>query len=386
MRDDRTVPLHDEPRSDRPSRILVWTRVVVLLTVVVGIPHFPSAAVERYLAIAHTPGTPYRTFPVEYPLGELIVIKLTSWSSEGPARALVGLFAFGADIIAFLAVRARAGVAAGRRYLLLGTPLLIFIYRRTDLVSVAVVAIAVWLLDRRRDRASGATLALGVLMRLWPIVLAPAFVLGRRLRALVAFVVALVAGALLWISVGGLDAPRQVLTFRGATGWELESSVGTVVWIVTGERRFEAGAFRAGTATGQERLLLAAVLIAMLVAIWRRAWRAGSDPYGVPAAASVAATLLTAPVLSPGYVAWLLPWIAMADRKRFRAAGAVPMVVTGVIVAVWYLDVWRGHPVLSEVLLVIRNASLIPIVLGGIVGPGDAPRATEQSGDAAATA
>ena len=49
-----------------------------------------------------------------------------------------------------------------------------------------------------------------------------------------------------WFLIGGADAFRQVGTFRGATGWELESTVGVVVWALTGEHRFEAGANRTG--------------------------------------------------------------------------------------------------------------------------------------------
>ncbi len=365
-------------RLDRTSRLLLVVRVAVLVSVIVGVPHFPSSAAGRYLEIAHSPGVPYRSFEVEYPIGELGLIEATAFGSLATARALLGVVAFIGDLLAFLSVRARAGALAGRRYLLLGTPLLLYIYRRADLVSVGLGALGVVLADRGKDKGGGAAFAGAILAKLWPIVLLPAWLLQRRTGALRACVVALVAGVSLWIVLGGWGAPKQVVTFRGATGWEVESSIGAVVWVATNERRFEAGAVRTGAVTTAEHAALLFILSALLVAIWRRARSAGQDPWGAPAAASVAALLLTSPLLSPPYVAWLLPWLAFTTRRRTVLLGAVPIALTGAVVAVWYLDIWRGHPGLTQTLLIARNLALIPLVVAALVRDRAAPGSEEH--------
>src|SRR5207247_246732 len=64
-----------------------------------------------------------------------------------------------------------------------------------------------------------------------------------------------------WLSVGGVGGVSDVLTFRHATGWEVESTVGTFVWIATGGPvRMEAGARRIGTTTAASSAALVLIL------------------------------------------------------------------------------------------------------------------------------
>ncbi|MGZ8620356.1 MAG: hypothetical protein ACXWYE_10685, partial [Actinomycetota bacterium] len=170
--------------------------------------------------------------------------------------------------------------------------------------------------------------------------------------------------------------------FRGARGWEIESTVGVVVWALTGERRFEAGAFRAGVIAGPVRLALVVALASVLVAVWIVAARRRGDPAGAPALAAVAAMLALSPVLSPPYVAWLLPWTAIAGRtdRRWVWMGGLPVALTGAVVAVWYLDIWQGHPGLSQILLFARNLTLLPPVIMWLLPSGGRRRAADGSG------
>jgi hypothetical protein len=345
---------------------LLLLRVIVLGTVVVGVPHFPTAEASRFWEIAHAQGTPYRTFPVEYSIVEVGLIKAIASGDLTFASAALAVVAFAADMVAFIAVRARAGMSAAARYLYLGTPLLIFIYRRSDLLSVALATTAAAFVTARRQRTGGAALGVAILTKLWPIVVAPALLVRGRSRAVPWLVGTCAVGALWWAMVGGLAGPWEVISFRGATGWEIESSVGTVVWTLTGERRFEEGAFRTGTITSVEKGILLAALVALLWIIWSRAARSSEDEWGVPAATAVAALLVLSPLLSPQYAAWLLPWVAMSKARRFRWVAAIPVILTGAAVCVWYLDIWRGHPGLTQVLLIARNAALLATVVYGV--------------------
>src|SRR4051794_35869969 len=213
--------------SWRPDEIgLVALRVVVVVTVVVGVPHYPDSGAHRFYEISHHPGLPWRETPVEYAIGDWIVIRAVGWGSLALTRVLLGLVAFVADLAAWRAVDRGWGRAAAARYLWLGAPLLIFIYRRSDLVPVALAALALAWARRDRERAGGITLAVAVLTKIWPLVVAPALALERRTRVLATAAIAAAAGLAAWIAIGGGGALRPDGTLRGPAGWELGSAHG----------------------------------------------------------------------------------------------------------------------------------------------------------------
>jgi hypothetical protein len=71
--------------------------------------------------------------------------------------------------------------------------------------------------------------------------------------------------------------------------------------------------------------------------------------------------LVCAPVFSPQYVAWLLPWAAVAGGRWARAT-AVPVVITGALLTVWYLD-WNLGPGWNQLILTVRNLAVMAIVV-----------------------
>jgi hypothetical protein len=357
-------------RSADPLTVaLLVLRVAVLISVIADVPHFPSSAATRFHEIAHLPGTPYRDFTVEYPIGELALITAIGGWSLGIARALLALVAFGADLVTFACLVAGWSREVGRRYLLVGAPLLVFIYRRSDLVAVALAVGGLLAYRRGREVRGGALLGLGVLAKLWPAVLLPALVVQRRARSLMASAVTVAAGVAGWLALGGIDGIRQVLSLRGAVGWELESTVGAVVWPIVGDYRFEQGANRTGSIPGWARVAQGVLLVAGLAAVWWRTRHGSVDPAGVPALVAVAILLVLSPVFSPQYVAWLLPWAAIASREapRLARAAALPVAITGGILAAWYLDVHLGRPV-NQTLMILRNVSVLALPALWFVG------------------
>ncbi len=347
----------------RSDRLLLGLRVIVLALVVVNVPVLRSPEAERMREIESTPGRAYRDFALEYPVGDLPVIRLVGSRSAGGARVVLALIAFGADLVAFGALRRGWGRIVGTRYLLYGAPLLVFIYRRSDLVSMALVVLALALVRKDRERAGGLALGAAALVKLWPLVLLPALILDRRLRSLGAFTATFVAGLAAWVLVGGPRGPWQVMSFRGATGWELGSSVGAVVWALTGTYRFEVGANRSGLMPGWSRVALLAILLAGLAAIWVRAKDRDVDPAGAPALAAVALLLVVSPVLSPQYLCWLVPWaaIAVADVRCVGRVALVPIWLTGLVMAAWFSGVTNGHTEWSQAVLIARNLSLAAV-------------------------
>jgi glycosyl transferase family 87 len=349
---------------DRPgwtARGLIAVRILALLVVVAGVPHWPDSAARRYTLIAHAPGWPWRDMQVEYAIGDYVVIRTVAWGSLGLTRVLLAVVAFVADLVAWRAIILGWGRAAAIRYLWLGAPLLVFIYRRSDLVPVALAALALAWASHRRERAGGVALAAAVLSKIWPIVVAPALALERRWRALTTAAIAGAAGLAGWLAIGGFDALRQVSTFRGSTGWEVGSTIGAIVWARTGEVRFESGANRTGLMPGWAPTALGLLTVALVTAVWLLAQRRRQLPAGAPALAAVAALLVCAPIFSPQYVAWLLPWAAIAGGRWSKLA-AVPITITGALVLTWYLD-WNFGPGYNQLVLTARNLVVMAIVV-----------------------
>ncbi len=358
----------DVRRERLTCALLIALRVAVCALVIVDVPAFRSAAAGRFHEIAATPGIPYRDFAVEYPIGELGIATLVGLGSLGAARVILALLALGADLTAFTSVWFGWGLTAARRYLWLGTPLLVFIYRRADLVAVALAVLGLALAERRgRERSGGAVLGLAGLIKLWPCALVPVVLIGRRVRAAVFFGAVFVGGVAGWFALGGASGITQVTSFRGATGWELESSVGTVVWAATGDYRFEAGANRTGLVPGWSRVVLLVLLVASVTVVWlqaRRLWeQRRMDPAGVPSLVVLSIVLVLSPLLSPQYVAWLVPWGAIGARegRRWWWMALTPCLLTGITVASWYLGLTGGHAWRSQALLIVRNLSLLAI-------------------------
>ncbi len=326
-------------------------------------PAYLSPVAHRFHQIAATPGIPYRDFQVEYSIGELALIELVGSLTNGTARVVLGLIAFTADMVGFGAILWGWGLASARRYLWLGTPLLFFIYRRSDLLAVALAVLGLVLAERKRERVGGAALGLAGLLKLWPVLLLPVLLIKKRTVATLSFSVVLISGLAAWVALGGLKGIREVVSFRGASGWEFESTVGAITWVSAGRTRFEAGASRVGTIPGWAHVGSALVLGGGLVATWVLARRSASDPAGVPALVAVAILLVVSPVFSPGYAAWLLPWgaIGAEEGRKWWCLALAPCLLTGLTVATWDFGLVGGHPGRIQALLILRNLSVLAI-------------------------
>jgi hypothetical protein len=340
---------------------LLLVRIVVLLVAIrAGMSGPLHDDLERFRQLFMQPGLPYRDFPVEYAPLEVVIVRLFGSASAGVLASRVAVIACLADVGAWLAIRWGWDRAAAVRYLWLGTPLLLFIYTRLDLVPVALAVWGAALAMRGRERAGGAALAAAALTKLWPVVVLPGLRLERRSRALRWAASIAAIGVAVWAAIGGVAGIRAVVTFRGASGWGVESIPGSVVWVITGGPvRIEAGAPRVGTVPSGATVALALLLAAGLIAIWLRAQRIGAQGFGAPSVAAVGALLACAPLFSLQYVAWLLPWGALAgteDRRLFRVVGAI-QVLTAILFAVYAPD----RVVASQVLLVLRNVAVLSL-------------------------
>ena len=354
--------------------LLIAARAVALGVVLSHVPadpsgHYVASDALRYTAIAETPGTPYRDFDVEIPPVGQVQLELVASPNPRETAVRNAWLQFVFDILVALALVLGWGKGAALLYLLIGLPLAPFLYFRLDLLSVALATAAMALARWKRQPVAGTLLAAAFLAKVWPVMLVPTLFARRRWKTLVWAGGVLAAGMLAWVVWAGTDGPMQVATFRGATGWQLESTPGSLLLAGTDlPVVFEAGANRIGQVTFPERLGLQLLLIAALGVIAWAARRREDDTDGPAALAAVSALLVTAPVLSWQYVAWLLPWMAIVALQR-------RWVTTGFALAVVALStalVFQGVPLTARDgfaigLLLARNAALIGLPIAAIV-------------------
>jgi hypothetical protein len=323
--------------------------------------------VRRMQEIASAPGVPYRDVVVEYAPVELIVIEtLASPSLVTTARRLTAL-----SLLADLATFGLFCWGWGRRvagaYLLVSLPLLPIMVARIDPLVVALVVASFAALRRTHDRSGGWLLAVGCLAKLWPLVIVPALLIEGRHRATRWFSATFAAGVGAWLAVGGVDGVRQVLTFRGATGWQIESTVGAIVHVTTGgPTRFEAGAQRVGVEPGWARIVLPLVLAAIVVAVWRHArdWRGSLE--GDPSLAVLGALLALAPVFSVQYACWLTPWLAIAgtedENRTMPRVGFAIILLTTALLPIYLRPGIEGWTVpVTQTILIARGLACLAL-------------------------
>jgi hypothetical protein len=358
--------------------VLVAVRIVVLVATVQADRDRPvkDDDVLRFDQIADARGTPYKDFPVEYMPVELVTIRAIAGDGPSDTATRLAVISFAADLAAASALWYGWGRRGASLYLLIGLPLQTFILYRIDPVAVALAAWAMALAERDRDAPAGAALAIAALTKLWPIVLLPWFLVRRRWDTVAWFAAVGGLGVLAWVAIGGVRGPWQVLTFRGARGWAVESTIGNIVWLVTGgPLRLEGGAVRTGDSPLAIRAILLVVIAAIVAWVW---WRVGTErsdgvdrgdpvaPAGGPALAAVTTLIALSPLFSVQYVCWLVPWAAVAAlggrRERRTSALAVAIVAMGGLLAILYGNATTTVIGSIKILLLVRNGLTIGLV------------------------
>lgn len=313
-----------------------WTLVVVaghVISVIAAMAHPAADDVPRYWAIASSSLRPYLDFPAEYPVlavGLLRALGGVTHTIDGFGRVLVGINAI-ADLAIWALVAWRWGPRAGLRYGVMILPLLVLVMTKIDLLTMLAAVGALAALRDRRWPALGGAVAVGVGIKLWPVLIGVAAVAATRGRdravAAAWTVTGLAVFGLLSLVVGGPDGLRQVVSFRGAHHPEIESTVGAIGRLFTsGLAIEEQGAWREAGLPGWLDPVFSGLSLGLAVLV--AAWVGRRGDAAVAWCASVATLLTLAPVLSPQYVAWLVPALAIAapavtERTVFVLVGAV---------------------------------------------------------------
>jgi hypothetical protein len=216
-------------------------------------------------------------------------------------------------------------------------------------------------------------MGVAVLAKFWPLALLPVLLVRRQWRATTTMLSTLAMAGLAWVAWVGVDGPRQVVTFRGATGWNTESLIGGFYRIVDGGAIFtQMGAVRTGHVPGWASPLLGLVLVAGLGALWWRLSRGKpSDDgivEGVAPVAAICLFLVCSPVLSPQYLVWLLPFGAICWVRGQRTTAW--LVAASVVLTMLLTKTYSGFPGIdlgTYSLLTARNVVLVATIVVGFV-------------------
>ncbi|HZD86528.1 MAG TPA: glycosyltransferase 87 family protein [Gaiellaceae bacterium] len=315
---------------------------------------------EGYAGLLRAGQVPYRDFAFEYPpaaLPAVLVPAYLPWSYATSFAVLMGACGAGCVAAAAAALRAvgAAPVRAGTALLLIGvSPLVLgsLFDTRYDLWPTLLAVAAVAAVVRERPVVAGALLGVGFAAKLWPGVLLPLAVahLWRRRggRGATAVVVSFaVAAAVCFLpfavlSPGGL---RASLTGQLERPLQIESLGAAVLMAAQhlGMRPLatitaSGGQALSGRGAGLAADLSTAFEIAAVLAVWVAfARRRGSGTEGVlvASAAAVAALVAFDKVLSPQYLIWLVPLVALVRGARGALAGVLLLVALG-LTQTWF--------------------------------------------------
>jgi hypothetical protein len=351
---------------------------------------------QQYAELMRGGHVPYRDFPFEYPPAALPVFLLPaymSWSYATSFAILMGIC--GAGCLALIAAILRSVGAGSAR---IWASLLLFAVSplalgslfdtRFDLWPALLALAGVAALVRERPTLSGALLGLGFAAKLWPGALLPiaAIHLWRRrgsdaaLTAIAAFLVVAAACFLPFALLGPhglrssltgqLDRPLQVESLGAAILMAAEHFGMRPLTTVTTHGAQALSGRGAGLAAGLSTAAEILAVVGVWVAYARRRTR-DSEAMLLAAGATIVALVAFDRVLSPQYLIWLVPFVALAAGARGVVAAALLLVVLGLTQTWFPWNYWQlatGHASPWSWYLLARDLALVALaaVLAGL--------------------
>jgi uncharacterized membrane protein len=216
---------------------------------------------------------------------------------------------------------------------------------RYDVAVALSLAACLFFLARRHTTAAGAALGIGVALKLTPGMLLPLvlIVAETRRRALYAFAAWLVFTAAPFMPfLGRFNGLTYVLTFNTQRPLQVESVPATLYLLAGSRDAWGVGieyAYNSWSIFGPGSVVLARVsvwiglllVVGVYALIWRRRALLRAAPQYIPVAALACVLVFTVcnKVLSPQYMCWLLPLVALVivgDGRGQRVTGVLTLV------------------------------------------------------------
>ena len=206
-------------------------------------------------------------------------------------------------------------------------------------------------------------------LKLWPMPFAALFLAAPNQRwrtaPLAGFGLACAASLGWWLWVSGIAGVIQVLTFRGALGWDIESAIGSLWHAMSAEPlRLESGALRIGW--NHPALSVTLFVISAPFALWAIRTGAETGRIGTGWVAGVGALLSCSALLSPQFLGWLLPGaaIAWAEDDRETTAWVAVLVALTIVYRVLHTQTVPGLVLTRNVMLVAATVQAMARLRG----------------------
>jgi hypothetical protein len=329
---------------------------------------------------------PYRDVDIEYP--PVLLPFLVAPALALPAGAYragwvaLMLAVDAAGLAGALRLDRRLGGSAGWWWVVLIALLGPLVYTRYDLLPAVAT---VWALERARagrEAGAGAWLAVGALAKLWPGLLAPAFlVVARRPWRVIAG--GAVAAALVLAPLAGVlpDIAGDVLGYHSARGIQIESVWANALLLAHRLAGYpievvrDFGAAHVGSPlSATMKACSTALSLAAVAAAALRARRLG--PGGLPALAFalLAVLVATGSVLSPQFLIWVIALAAAsqadpASPVRTAVRWLVPTAaVNHVLYPTFYPALVRRFDWSAIGVLSVRNLLLLMVAGTAVAG------------------
>lgn len=262
----------------------------------------------------------------------------------------------------------------------------VLFFYRFDSVTVLTSMLALILVGRKRQYSAGAFLALGGLIKFWPLLIAA--VLGTVLRGKKVLVSAGIIVAVVTVAgyISG-NVPWSWLTFTQDRGLQAESFAALPgLWA----RHFSVdgyevpvnwyGANVEGPYLSLIFMLLIAASLILIMVVTYRAWpairlRSSGIPWTETSFAYLLLTLtlllICSPVLSPQFTLWLAAPLAIALGygwlQREAALSLLVISLSGLVYPYLYPSLILEHALVPLLLLTARDALLVSIVFSVVI-------------------
>jgi uncharacterized membrane protein len=349
-----------------------------------------------FVRAGHVPYSHPVDWPLAYPplaLVPWLVASYMRWSYTTSFNILMGFCGAGCIVLIATALR-KVEASAARTWaalLLFGvSPLVLgsLFGTRYDLWPTLLALGGLVALVYDRPVLSGALLGLGFAAKLWPGILLPLAIVylwrrrggGSAVAAVASFVV--VAAACfapfailephgLWLSfVGQFDRPLQVESLGAAVLMALEhlgmathdtiTSHGAQALTGRGAR------LAAGLSTAAEMFAVIGILV-----MYARRRTESTEVLLMAAAATVAALVAFDKVLSPQYLIWIVPFVALVSGRAGIAAGAFLLLALGLTQTWFPWNYWTlatTHESPWSWYLLARDLALVALVAALVAG------------------
>jgi hypothetical protein len=286
---------------------------------------------------------PYRDFLVEYPLLGFVVFLVPRLITSSPSWYGVWfgiqLLLFNSVAVALVAkyVEAVEGPQAVLKRLIWYTAFFVALCPLAmgpfDLAPMALAFSAAYWLASGREGLGGAVAGLGVVMKIFPGVVALPSVVKfvtkpdrATFRGLLIFGITTLIGVGCWFALGGRGVLNSI-RYHAERGLEVESLYAGLVYLygdLTGRKvtsGFDHGASHVDAAWGSRVVpfVFPIQALSLLYVAWRF-WKSGMRDSLRYSGAAVLAFIATGKVLSPQFMIWMIPFIAcFAGKRELRA-------------------------------------------------------------------